>query len=744
MRSPNAAKRCLPWAVTSSSTRPSTSAASAKRPCGLVTRDRLAGELAPAGRGPGGAACDPRASVRSPAALPTRARGSAAAAKRAARLDDDGVGVPEAGVERRGDVDGVAAVGETGAPRRGRVALDDDGRRAAARPRVEPGARTAQRPARRRDGVGRRRCRGRTGGPRAAAGSAAGRRRPSSRTPPPARRRGSPSPGTACAAAGAPGRYSAGGPAARLKPRPRLCRLMPVVGSTSQDPKPEALDWIRLTASPVASAVHRYVVSPAAAANGRRPARSEVDAGRPGPRSRRAGRRRRRASWSTSGRSNPAVAAASTSRWAHCGSSGSAGTPTCVGEARRRRASGSPASSGRSSTARRRTPCACSGVDPVGLRRGQVVVGEVAVAEGEQALAERAAVERRRARRRRSPAGPAPRPAGAPARRVAWPASTQLVEARAGRRRRAGRASRRAAGWPGSRTRRGGSPGPGRVARSRRAEALVERRSSRRRSRARSRCGRRGATASRRGPRPAGRRRRRRDPARPLALSAATPPSGRADEGEQVAAQPAQVGGGDGDGGVGGDRRVDGVAAAGEHGHRRLGGELVGGGGDRVEGADGARRGRSRSSAPTLWDRAASASSGIADPYSAGMTVRAPLGRRASGGRRDGGRARSSWSSGRCCRGCAPAAGAAQQLRPVRARRAARLRPRRPGGRGAALVAARAAARRRRRRRRVVGVAARRRRDRHRRRRLRRRRSALAVGAAPAPARVDVARRRRR
>ena len=53
------------------------------------------------------------------------------------------------------------------------------------------------------------------------------------------------------------GPYSAGWPAWRLNPRPRLCRLMPVVGSTSHEPNPAALDWIRLTAIPESSAVHR-------------------------------------------------------------------------------------------------------------------------------------------------------------------------------------------------------------------------------------------------------------------------------------------------------------------------------------------------------------------------------------------------------------------------------------------------------------------------------------------------------
>ena len=54
-----------------------------------------------------------------------------------------------------------------------------------------------------------------------------------------------------------PGPYSAGWPSSRLKPRPRLWRLMPEPGSTSQLPKPAALDWMSETAIRSSSTAHR-------------------------------------------------------------------------------------------------------------------------------------------------------------------------------------------------------------------------------------------------------------------------------------------------------------------------------------------------------------------------------------------------------------------------------------------------------------------------------------------------------
>ena len=76
------------------------------------------------------------------------------------------------------------------------------------------------------------------------------------------RRCRSPAPATACAAAGGRGRARPGGRRSSEKPRPRLCRLICVFGSTSHEPNPEAFDWISDTPMRSASTVHRYVVSP--------------------------------------------------------------------------------------------------------------------------------------------------------------------------------------------------------------------------------------------------------------------------------------------------------------------------------------------------------------------------------------------------------------------------------------------------------------------------------------------------
>ena len=54
-----------------------------------------------------------------------------------------------------------------------------------------------------------------------------------------------------------PGPNSAGWPASRLKPIPRLWRLIPVFGSASHDPSPAAFDWISETPMPSPSTVHR-------------------------------------------------------------------------------------------------------------------------------------------------------------------------------------------------------------------------------------------------------------------------------------------------------------------------------------------------------------------------------------------------------------------------------------------------------------------------------------------------------
>ena len=485
MRSPNAAKRCLPWAVTSSSTRPSTRSASAKRPCGLDDRDEAADEPGAAGAAPGGAACDPPA-LRGPRRSPMRARGSAAAANApvgsttmawAWPKPESNAGATSTTWPRRGEPD---------APRVRRVALDDDGRRPAARPRVEAGAArrcSAQRGAATASAGAR--CRRRTGGPRPGAGSAAGRRRPSCRTRRPARRRASPSPGTACAAGAGPGASSAGWPGWRLKPSPRLWRLMPVVGSTSHDPNPAALDWIRLTAMPLASAVHRYVVSPAAS---RRPAGAgllDVDEVRARPSMASSRAAPSAPSWSTSGRSNAGGRRRLDEEVRPRRVVGIVGQADARRRAGRRRAAGSPASSGRSCAGRRRTPWPERRRPSRRARAARSASVKSPSPSAEQALAERPAVERLAPAggdglQGQGDAGPAH-----PARRAASPARRARRSARRPPSSSMAERARRAAGWPG--TRRGEADrrrqDRGQVERS---EALVQAPPSRRRSRARS------------------------------------------------------------------------------------------------------------------------------------------------------------------------------------------------------------------------------------------------------------------
>ena len=108
--------------------------------------------------------------------------------------------------------------------------------------------------------------RGRTATPRPAGGSAVAHRRPSCRTRQPARRRAWPSPGTACAGT-PPGSQLGQVALAQVEPETAVCRLMPVIGSTSHDPKPRRvrLDQADSRAARV-EAVHRYVVSPGVAA----------------------------------------------------------------------------------------------------------------------------------------------------------------------------------------------------------------------------------------------------------------------------------------------------------------------------------------------------------------------------------------------------------------------------------------------------------------------------------------------
>ena len=54
-----------------------------------------------------------------------------------------------------------------------------------------------------------------------------------------------------------PGASSAGWPASSENPMPRLCRKIPVPGTTTWQPQSAALDWMRDTPTPSASAAHR-------------------------------------------------------------------------------------------------------------------------------------------------------------------------------------------------------------------------------------------------------------------------------------------------------------------------------------------------------------------------------------------------------------------------------------------------------------------------------------------------------
>ena len=54
-----------------------------------------------------------------------------------------------------------------------------------------------------------------------------------------------------------PGATWLGWPGVRTKPEPRFCRLMPVPGTTTPEPKPEKFDWIIDTIMPPASAAVR-------------------------------------------------------------------------------------------------------------------------------------------------------------------------------------------------------------------------------------------------------------------------------------------------------------------------------------------------------------------------------------------------------------------------------------------------------------------------------------------------------
>ena len=240
---------------------------------------------------------------------------------------------------------------------------------------------------------------------------------------------------------------------------------------------------------------------------------------------------------------------------------------------------------------RRRQRC-----DPVRLGSREVVGAVQAATEAEQAFTER---DPRRSRPGRSARSTAVRradarsgPAAAPV--PAAPASEVAQHGRLGR-----RARRNAAGEQ----RAGGKSGLGESDRRRQqfgraaaAEAGVQCDPAIDASRHGDGCGCRGGTASR-----CARQRRSPsasapDPARPLALSAAYALR-RVDECEQVAAHPALVGSNDRHHGVGGDRRVDGVATAGEDRDAGVGRQLVGSGDRPVDAADGGRGGCCHASA---------------------------------------------------------------------------------------------------------------------------------------------------
>ena len=134
--------------------------------------------------------------------------------------------------------------------------------------------------------------------------------------------------GTSVCGGRRPAVSSAGCPGARENPSPRLCRLMPVVGSTSHEPKP---DGVRLDQAdgPPAVVGRAQVRRVAGVGCQRQRGRAiRVDRARRAVRRARAGRPPSASSWSTSGRSNEAAFTASTNRWARSTSSGEPGSPT--------------------------------------------------------------------------------------------------------------------------------------------------------------------------------------------------------------------------------------------------------------------------------------------------------------------------------------------------------------------------------------------------------------------------------
>ena len=581
MRSPKAAKRCLPWArhVVEHATVDQGGVEEPALRTGHV--DHPAGELGALG---------PRQAVQrvalrhyTPAALPMRARGSAAAANppRASAVITWAWPNPES--------NGAATSTRwprAASPRPTTAVRDPPLRPSAGRRwstcRSPCDRRAAPSAARRQHRPGCRR--GRTAAPRPAGGSAAGHRRPSSRTRRPARRRRVAIAGHRVCGGRRPGRSSAGWPSRRLNPRPRSWRLMPVVGSTSHDPKPDALDWIRLTAVPPASAVHRYVVSPGAGGN--RPVAGVLDVDEPGAlvdRRQQCGAvgpvvehvrpvERRRRLLPRRGRAPNAA------------SSGSSGSPSALGQ---------PGGAEQEVALRvgpivsSSTPNAAapSGSTQSACDSARSASAKCPAPSVEQAIAERPAVEGVTAsggdgmQRERHTGTAHPRADG---RRL----PDQLVEPRPrrvveqperGDQQRAGREAGR-----GQADRRGEDRRQVEV-----GEALVQLHPS---VHAAGDGHRADVVTQRHLGEAFGAHRRGVGtlPGVPAGVQANHLTVGRAHEGEQVAAHPAQVRGGDGDRRVRRDRRIHGVAATVEHRHRCLRGDLVGRGGDRTERSDGA------------------------------------------------------------------------------------------------------------------------------------------------------------
>ena len=223
-----------------------------------------------------------------------------------------------------------------------------------------------------------------------------------------ARRRASPSrsrsAGASVCGGRRPGASSAGWPGSREKPRPRLCRLMPVVGSTSHEPKPGGVRLDQADGPP--AVVGRAQV--------RRVAGVDAGAGRGGDRVRVDRRRRAGRSRASSGTRRPRRGAPPGDRTRRPWPPRQTGAPT----PRRRDRPGSPT---RSTSAAmpsdevalrvgrrwcelvRRTPRR-EHVTQSACDRSRSAAREPPAAELEQALAERAAVEGVAAAGRRSPA----------------------------------------------------------------------------------------------------------------------------------------------------------------------------------------------------------------------------------------------------------------------------------------------------------------------------------------------------